>query len=227
MRSGHRRFHFLIFVLAMATLSACAQSGGTGDAARQKLDLPKPVPLVLTKDLGSGGTLVLDMNVGEVHVARNREAHRIELKIQPERFDDEAQVAGWVRRFEVSGEHAAIDLDLPKNGDHHHSAEVTISLPAETSLKLDLGIGEMIVDGIRGDKDLHVGIGQLTIAVENPAEYGPVEASVKIGDVEAGGFGLVESGGFFRTVKMETRRSYRLRAHVGIGDLALKQAGGS
>ena len=226
MRSNHKRFHFLVFVLAMATLSACAQPGGTEDAARQKLDLLKPAPLVLTKDLGSGGALVLDMNVGEVRVLRNQEAHRIELKIQPERFEDEARVSGWVRRFEVSGEHAAIDLNLPKGGNHH-GAEVTISIPVETSLKLDLGIGELIVEDIRGDKDLHVGIGELTVAVENPAEYGPVEASVKIGDVEASGFGLTESGGFFRTVKMETRRSYRLRAHVGIGDLILKQVGGS
>src|SRR5579862_2368614 len=95
-------------------------------APRQKLELPKPAPLVLSKGLPANGTLVLEMNVGEVRVVRSDEQKTIRLTIEPRGFYDDATVQSWVRRFDVAGDRASIELKLPKNEDNHRGATVTI-----------------------------------------------------------------------------------------------------
>lgn len=191
--------------------------------SRQKLELPKPNSLVISKTLPANGTLVMEMNVGEVRVIRGDEQKTIRLTIEPQAFYDDATVQSWVRRFDVAGDRASIDLNLPKHQNNHEGARVTISLPAQTDLKLELGVGDLSVKGIEGNKDLHVGIGQLTVGVTDGAKYNDISTGTKIGDAEDAVFHQ-HSGGFFpKTQHSSLQGIYKLHATVGIGQVDVVQ----
>jgi hypothetical protein len=205
-----------IFLIGTGLLSA-------QDASRQKLDLPKPQSLVMSKNLAANGTLVLDMNVGEVRIVRSDEQKTICLTIEPHGFYDDATVQSWVRRFEVAGDRASIELKLPKHTDNHDGARVTISLPSETDLKLQLGVGELSVKGIEGNKDLHVGIGQLTVGIKDSAKYNEIRTGTKIGNAQDGIFHQHSDGFFPKTQHSSLQGIYKLNATVGIGDVNVVQ----
>ena len=207
----------------MAIFLACAGTAQAQEASRQKLDLPAPKPLVISKNLPANGTLVMEMNVGEVRVIRSDELRVIRLTIEPHAFYDNATVQSWVRRFDVAGDRASIDLKLPKHQDNHEGARITISVPEQTDLKLELGVGDLSVKGIEGNKDLHVGIGDLRVGVADGAKYNEIRTGTKIGDAEDGIFHQ-HSGGFFpKTLHSSLQGVYKLHATVGIGDVNVVQ----
>ena len=59
-------FMALAFFLATGGWAAAQQASGA--PARKNLDFEKPAPLVISKNLTAKGTLVLDVNVGDVRV---------------------------------------------------------------------------------------------------------------------------------------------------------------
>jgi hypothetical protein len=123
----------------------------------------------------------------------------------------------------VAGDRASIDLKLPKHQNNHQGARVTISIPAQTDLKLELGVGDLSIRGIEGNKDLHVGIGQLTVGVTDSAKYSDVRTATKIGDAEDAVFHQ-HSGGFFpKTQHTSLQGIYKLHATVGIGEVDVVQ----
>jgi len=210
-------------LIGMAILLVCANGVHAQDASRQRLDLPTPKPLVISKKLPANGTLVMEMNVGEVRIVRSDEQEMIRLTIEPHAFIDDATVQSWVRRFDVAGDRASIDLKMPKHEDNHQGALVTISVPAQTDLKLELGVGELSVKGIEGNKQLHVGIGDLTVGVTDSAKYSEIRTGTKIGDADDAVFHQ-HSGGFFpKTQHSSLQGVYRLDATVGIGDVNVVQ----
>lgn len=180
-------------------------------------------PLVISKSLPANGTLVLDANVGEVRIVHGDTQKTIQMTIDTRGNQDEATMRSWVRRFDVAGDRASIDLKLPNHTDNHNGVTVTISLPAQTDLKLDLGVGQLTVNGIEGNKELHVGIGQLTVGVADGAKYNDVNMEAKLGDTKDAVFHQ-HSGGFFpETRHTSLQGSYKLHATVGIGDVSIVQ----
>lgn len=116
-----------------------------------------------------------------------------------------------------------IDLKLPKHQNNHEGAVVTVSVPAQTDLKLELGVGELSVKGIEGNKDLHVGIGDLTVGVTDGAKYNDIRTGTKIGDA-GDAVSHQHSGGFFpKTQHTSLQGIYKLHATVGIGDVNVVQ----
>lgn len=107
-------------------------------------------------------------------------------------------------------------LHVPKNELH-----VTIAIPKETGLFARMRGGDLSVDGVAGNKDLELVGGDLSIQVPDPAEYGPVDLSVKFGDVSGSQFGNPK-GWIGNSVRHDGNGKYRLRARVFAGDLTLK-----
>jgi hypothetical protein len=132
-----------------------------------------------------------------------------------------------VKLFEVAGDRATVEIRAPKDHGHcvscYSSRNITVYLPQQTAIKLNVEIGDVAIKGIRGDKQIRVGIGNLSIGVRDPSEYGRVNLSARLGDV-SDPFDHSEPHGFLgksETIDREGR--YHLRAHVGIGDLKLLQ----
>lgn len=105
---------------------------------------------------------------------------------------------------------------VPKN-----ECQVTIAVPKETNLYARMRAGDLSVDGVAGDKDLELVAGDLTIKGSGAADYGPVDLSVKFGDVHGGEFGTPK-GTVGNSLRHDGSGKYRLHAHVFAGDLTLR-----
>jgi hypothetical protein len=81
--------------------------------------------------------------------------------------------------------------------------------------------GQLEITDITGDKDVQLHAGELILGVGNPADYSRVDASVNSGGLEAPPFGE-DHGGLFRSFQKTGNGKYKLRAHVGAGDLTMR-----
>jgi hypothetical protein len=114
---------------------------------------------------------------------------------------------------------------LTIEGAHSHhgqnNLQIRIQIPRRTNLRVRMFAGDLKVEEIKGDKDLQLGAGQITITALHQSEYRNIDASVGIGEVRAPAFNT-DKGGFFRSlVKTTTDGEYRLRAHVSTGEIDL------
>jgi hypothetical protein len=99
--------------------------------------------------------------------------------------------------------------------------QVTIAIPRETALYARMRAGDLSIDGVTGDKDLELLAGDLSVQVSDPADYGPVDLSVRLGDLSGSQFGDPR-GRVGNSLRRDGSGKYRLHAHVFAGDLTLK-----
>ncbi len=112
-------------------------------------------------------------------------------------------------------------LDVTLSHVPKKECQITIIVPKETNLYARMRAGDLSVDGVAGDKDLEMLAGDLTIQGAAAADYGPVDLSVKFGDVSGGEFGSPK-GTVGNSLRREGNGKYRLHAHVFAGDLTLR-----
>ncbi|MGB7353519.1 MAG: hypothetical protein WBD06_07435 [Acidobacteriaceae bacterium] len=191
------------------------------------------IPQTYVQDhrLAPGGTVVLTLNVGDVKILPDSESGRLRLEIHTKRPVDQETMAGWVRRFDLAADRATIDIQIPKWKDNcadDCGGDVTLYVPQHTNLKADLEVGDMTVSGIHGDKELYTGIGDLRIAVADPAEYGHVETNTRIGDVhDFLNHGDQPDGFLGKSEDFTLSGQYHLKASTGIGDVRISEEGKS
>ena len=222
-----RRLSLLAAITVFACVGAVAQSG----APAKTPDGDHPKPFVIERDLSAGGTVVLEMNVGDVTIKPSVSPNRIRLEIRADHQDAQDSLAASVKRFDVTGNRAALELRMPKDHEHclscYSGSSVTLYVPAQSLLKIKLGVGDLTVQGVRGDKDLHVGIGDLHIGFDGSDEYAHIETSTHIGDIDDP-LHIGEASGFLGKSEDFSRQGhFHLRASVGIGDLNLFAEGKS
>jgi hypothetical protein len=182
-------------------------------------------PVVREASFAAGGVVIVDANVGDVRVMPNDHEGKLRLVITSHKAEDATAAPHWVREFAVNGSQAKIVLEMPKHGEHNF--DVTIYVPKQSDLRLNLEVGDLTIEGISGNTDAEVGVGDLKMTVPDPHVYRAVAMSVHIGDVNAGAFGLEPSGFLGKSVKHEFNAgSYRLKLHTGIGDVSCTVAGG-
>ena len=104
---------------------------------------------------------------------------------------------------------------------HGNNLHIRIEVPWKTNLRVQMPAGEVKIDEIKGDKDINVYAGQITISSLHEWNYRSVKASVTIGEVKAVAY-QTDKGGFFRSFTHEDAMGeYRLRAHVMTGEIDL------
>jgi hypothetical protein len=179
-------------------------------------------PLSMQRAFAPGEQVHLEMNVGDLRVVRNPDEQELRVVLQPERATDAAKVHSWVRQFEVDSGKARIRLHMPSEGNK--GGRVIVYVPDRTALEVDLGVGDLTVDGVQGDKDLNVGVGDLNLLAVRPGEYGHVRNSVGIGDMRDSVFPAKRSGWLGKSEQAQGSGTYRIRAHVGVGDIRYRPA---
>jgi len=112
--------------------------------------------------------------------------------------------------------------ELRVSGGPHNDFRIEIQVPKNSGLYLRMPAGDLEVNGLTGDKDVEIHAGDMTLGVGKADEYGHVDASVNAGDLDAQPFG-VSKGGLFRSFDKHGAGKYRLHAHVGAGDLVLRE----
>jgi hypothetical protein len=120
-------------------------------------------------------------------------------------------------RIQVSGDQAAIRV----TGCPHNNFQLRIEVPKTSDLYARMFAGDMKIDGIRGDKDVEIHAGNLTMEIGRPEENGHVDASVVTGQLQASAFD-VSKGGLFRSFDRRGPGKFRIHAHVGAGQLELR-----
>ena len=103
----------------------------------------------------------------------------------------------------------------------------TLYLPEITSMAVDLHAGKLVVRGVKGNKNLHVGAGALTLREADSATYASVKAEVGLGQLTDGVFHGKEGGMLGREMEVQGPGKYQLYMHLGIGDLQITQEDGS
>ena len=104
---------------------------------------------------------------------------------------------------------------------HDNNLQVRIEVPWKTNLRVHMPAGEVKVEEIKGDKDIDLYAGQITVSSAHEWNYRSVNASVAIGEVRAPMYNA-DKGGFFRSITKKTSDGeYRLHAHVTTGEIDL------
>jgi DUF4097 and DUF4098 domain-containing protein YvlB len=114
-----------------------------------------------------------------------------------------------------------LSIEGPHFEHGNNNLEVRIEVPRRTNLSVRMFAGQVTVEEVKGDKDIEIGAGQITISSIHEGEYRSVDASVTIGEVQARAFGI-DKGGFFRNFSRKSSSGdYRLQAHVTTGQIDL------
>ena len=112
--------------------------------------------------------------------------------------------------------------ELNISGGPRNEFKIDVQVPKSINLYLRITAGEVVVAGISGDKDVELSFGDLTVEVSKAEDYAHVDASVYSGELDAEPF-AISKGGLFRSFQKQGPGRYKLHAHVGAGELMLKQ----
>ena len=135
--------------------------------------------------------------------------------------DSDQDAAHVALHFSSTADGSKLSIDRAHTQHGNHGLQITIEVPRRTNLSVRMFAGQVTVEEIKGDKDIEIGAGQITISSIHAGDYRSVKASVGAGEVQAQAFGA-DKGGLFRTFNRENPNGdYRLQAHVTTGQIQL------
>ncbi len=161
----------------------------------------------------SGGQLRVQVRSGELVVKGIDEA-KVRVHFEGRKSDELGDVEV---KLKVTGSRGELDV----SGGPRNDFRIILEVPKVVDLHLRMPFGDATVERLTGDKDIAIHAGDLSVDLGDVNEYGHVEASVMSGDLDAGPFNVSKSG-LFRSFEKSGSGKYRLYAHVGAGDLTLR-----
>jgi len=161
----------------------------------------------------SGGKLELHIRSGEIHIVGTDE-DKVVVHAGGTQGSGSTDIRASFERSDHSGKLRV--TDGPNNG-----VTINIQVPKHSDLLIRIFAGDVEVKDIRGNMNVELSAGELTIGVGDPADYLHVEASVTTGSIVAQPFGE-SRGGMFRSFEKSGSGNYKLVAHVGAGDLTMQ-----
>ena len=171
------------------------------------------------RDFVSGGHIYVRLKVGDVHVRPSGSSQvRVHYTVKSH---SESHVKDSRLDIDIRGNTAYLDFHTT---GHNTQVDVELEIPQSSNLDVHEQVGDLTVEGIEGDKDLDLAVGDIRIAADESL-YRFVNASTSIGDVDGSvkGRGLDEVSGFLgKTLKYHGDGKYELRAHVSVGDITLE-----
>ena len=167
------------------------------------------------RDFVSGGYVHVRMTVGDLHIKRGDTTKiRLDYTIKSRREQNAKESSV---NIDVQGNNATIEFHSQSGGSTN--IDVELEVPENTNLDVHSKVGDVTIDGIVGDKDIDLSVGDVRVATQQDA-YRLVNANTGIGDVHSDGYGETH-GWLGKTLKYHGEGKYELRAHVGVGDIHL------
>lgn len=154
---------------------------------------------------------------------------KIEMQLEGGNYEVRAAPDNRIR-VTLSGNTGSARAELTTNGTRadvkvkdtpRNNFQATIEVPRAADLVIHLSAGNLTMGSVTGNKDVESTAGNIEIAVNDPKEYASVDASVKVGDINATVFGGSKSG-LFPHFTWSGPGKYTLRAHLGAGNLELR-----
>lgn len=140
-----------------------------------------------------------------------------------------ADDADSARRMTIHLQEMPGDDKLEITGDFgpHNNLKIRVEVPHRTSVRVRMSAGQVDMNDVKGDMDVELAAGQITMRGVNGRDYRKIDASVDVGQVNAPAYGA-DKGGFFRSFTRNTPDGeYVLRAHVLTGQIDLEGSGGT
>jgi len=136
------------------------------------------------------------------------------------RIDWTVRDAESLPKFRVFTEERQEELTIVTRGPSNSHGRFTIQLPNQSDLYVRLTAGNIDIEDIRGNKDIHLRAGDMRVDVGRCEDYARVDASLWAGDINALAFQTVK-GGLFRSFEWSGTGRYRLRARLMAGNIYL------
>ncbi len=171
-------------------------------------------PLTVTRQFPSHGTIQMQLTGGDYSI-RAGGTDQIHITGTVDYPGNQKRLRADVQ---VQGTEATIVTHGPHNNTHF-----TIEVPRQSNLLIRMQVGDIQIERIEGNLDITSHAGDMNVEVPRTSDYRSVDASVYAGDLNAPAFGA-STGGLFRSVHWSGSGMYKLRAHLGAGELNLESA---
>jgi len=171
---------------------------------------PEQAPVTkVDKPFASAGSIEMQLEGGEYSIRASPDEHI--------RVSFAGNTGNAAADLSTSGTHATLAVrDTPNS-----NFRATVEVPATVDLTIHLTGGSLEIAAITGSKDIDSKAGNVGITIPNANDYGTVDASVKVGNLNAGPFGD-SSSGLSPQLKWSGSGKYTLHASLGAGNLELK-----
>ena len=190
-----------LIILAAIALAACSSSPEPATVTAPVMKVDKP--------FAAAGSIDMQLDGGDYIVRASPDEHI--------RVSFGGNTGNAAADLGTSGTHANLVIkDTP-----HSNFRATVEVPATADLTVHMSGGNLEIGAIAGNKDIDSKAGNVGIAIPNANDYGSVDATVRVGNLNAGPFG--DSGsGLSPHLKWSGSGKYALRASLGAGNLQLK-----
>jgi hypothetical protein len=197
---------FTLLIAAAFLASACHPAGESADAGDTSTSAAKSV--VADKPFVAAGKINLDLDGGS-YVLRTTADNHIRVTLTGNTGNAKAELTARETDATVQVK------DTPRN------FRATIEVPSVADLVVHFKGGELVMEPITGNKDVQSYGGEIKIGIGNPDEYSSVDASVKVGEIDASAFGGSNSG-LLPHFTWSGKGKYTLRANLAAGSLSLR-----
>lgn len=176
-----------------------------------------PCGQTLSRPLQSRAELTIESRPAGLQIVGT---DREELRVSCTAADD-ATAEKVALHFSPTANGGKLSVEGPHVQHGNNNLDIKIEVPRRMNLSVRMFAGQVTVEEVKGDKDIEIGAGQITISSIHAGDYRSVKASVGVGEVQAQAFGA-DKGGFFRSFSRENAGGdYRLLAHVTTGQIEL------
>jgi hypothetical protein len=166
----------------------------------------------MEKPFAGGGDIRMNLSAGEYRIiGTNTNNVRLQWTVR-----DPAQLWRVKARADIRGSRATIETDGPNHGGMH----AEIQVPTRSNLDIRLSAGEILIEGIEGNKDVDLYAGEVNVDVGRSTDYRRVDASVWAGEIDAPAFSA-SKGGLFRSLDWNGTGKYSLRVSLWAGEVRL------
>ncbi len=162
-----------------------------------------------------GARLWFRLRGGDLRMTRGTDPQHIVVRYTPDPNKPEEEKKVQVRA-RVHGSEVQVEIKAPVS----LSVNTEVEVPSPISLEVHLTGGDMVVEGVEGDKNLQLFAGDLKVNVGSLENIREAEVSCSVGDVDVPALGKVH-GWLGHTWKYQGNGQYRLYAHTSFGDASL------
>jgi len=197
---------FTALIAGALLAPACHATRESADAGDTSAPAAKSV--VADKPFVAAGKINLELDGGAYDVRTTADNH-IRVTLTGNTGNAKAELT-------ASETDATVQVkDTPRN------FRATIEVPSVADLVVHFKGGVLVMEPITGNKDVQSYGGEIKIGIGSPDEYSSVDASVKVGEIDASAFGGSNSG-FLPHFTWSGKGKYTLRANLAAGSLSLR-----
>ena len=180
-------------------------------------------------DVSPGARLHLEFPVGHLRIeATNDTRVRLELQVRCDHGSTEscAEKASKLR-LDVDQDPKRLRIAIkgyPKYNSNGFHVDGTLLVPKALESHVEMGVGELEMDGLTGNLDVDLGVGEATLRLDE-ISFGSADVEVGVGDASLRSkAGMRHSSGFIsRSVRWSSGDGpSHVSLHVGVGDARVR-----